>query len=234
MTDNTQPDAGSTHIIRYALEMGLLWIDGDGRDKVREALDALDTLETQLEAIGAGGVSGPLIGQPQAMPDLSALTERGAKAWAGVDAQGMRDGVTSVTASAGSEPVAYALFAKNGNIRVWTSAPREVQRLAAEEGLELSPIYTHPSPPEGVVGGWMPIAEAPKDGTLIVLGARNGVWLGKYVPVYQSGFRPENPWSSMLLNHDHMAERYTRPTHWMPLPKAPAPPASEAKERGNG
>lgn len=44
-------------------------------------------LEAQLEAIGAGGVNGPLIGQPQAMPDLTALTERGAKAWAGVDAQ---------------------------------------------------------------------------------------------------------------------------------------------------
>ena len=62
MTDNTQPEAGSTHIIRYALELGMLWIDGDGRDKVREALDALDTLEAQLEAIGAGGVSGPLMG----------------------------------------------------------------------------------------------------------------------------------------------------------------------------
>ena len=62
MTDRTQPEAGSTHIIRYALELGLLWIDGDGRDKVREALDALDTLEAQLEAIGAGGVSGPLMG----------------------------------------------------------------------------------------------------------------------------------------------------------------------------
>ena len=49
-------------------------------------------LEAQLEAIGAGGVSGPLIGQPQAMPDLSQLTERGAKAWAGVDAQGLREG----------------------------------------------------------------------------------------------------------------------------------------------
>ena len=47
-------------------------------------------LEAQLEAIGAGGVSGPLIGQPQAMPDLSQLTERGAVAWAGVDAQGLR------------------------------------------------------------------------------------------------------------------------------------------------
>lgn len=66
MTDRTHPDSasttGSTHIIRLALELGLLWIDGDGRDKVREALDALDTLEAQLEAIGAGGVSGPLMG----------------------------------------------------------------------------------------------------------------------------------------------------------------------------
>ena len=60
-------------------------------------------LEAQLEAIGAGGVSGPLIGQPQAMPDLSQLTERGAKAWAGVDAQGLREGFTAAdmaTASA--------------------------------------------------------------------------------------------------------------------------------------
>ena len=63
-------------------------------------LDRIAELEAQLEAIGAGGVSGPLMGQPQAMPDLTALTERGAKAWAGVDAQGLRDGVASVAASA--------------------------------------------------------------------------------------------------------------------------------------
>ena len=150
MTDKTQPEAGSTHIIRYALELGLLWIDGSGRDKVREALAALDTLEAQLEAIGAGGVSGPLMG------------------------------------------------------------------IAA--------------PPTAQAEGWRPISTAPKDGALIVLGARNGVWLGKYLPVYQSGYRPENPWSSMLLNHDHMAERYTRPTHWMPLP--PPPTSAEGVEHG--
>jgi len=83
------------------------------------------------------------------------------------------------------------------------------------------PLVGSASPPPAQAGGWRPIETAPKDGALIVLGARNGVWLGKYVPVYQSGYRPENPWSSMLLNHDHMAERYTRPTHWMPLPEAP-------------
>ena len=59
-----------------------------------EALQCAADLEAQLEAIGAGGVSGPLIGQPQAMPDLSQLTERGAKAWAGVDAQGLREPLT--------------------------------------------------------------------------------------------------------------------------------------------
>lgn len=74
---------------------------------------------------------------------------------------------------------------------------------------------------EPVGEGWQPIETAPKDGTLVVLGAPNGVWLGKYLPIYQSGFRPENLWSSMMLNHDHMAERYTRPTHWMPLPASP-------------
>lgn len=50
---------------------------------------------------GAGWVTVPLIGQPQAMPDLSQLTERGAKAWAGVDAQGLRDGSASPSANAG-------------------------------------------------------------------------------------------------------------------------------------
>ena len=55
MTDRTHPEAGSIHIIRYALELGLLWIDGDGRDKVREALDALDTLEAQLKALKPNG-----------------------------------------------------------------------------------------------------------------------------------------------------------------------------------
>ncbi len=80
-------------------------------------------LEAQLASIGAGGV-GPLVGQPQAMTDLTAMTERGAVAWAGVDAQelregftaadmataaaqGFRDGVASLSLpAAGQEPVA--------------------------------------------------------------------------------------------------------------------------------
>ena len=96
MTDNTQPAA-----LRLANEFRLCneydsipsIIDiAKAEAELRRQHARIADLEAQLEAIGAGGVSGPLMGQPQAMPDLSALTERGAKAWAGVDAQGLREG----------------------------------------------------------------------------------------------------------------------------------------------
>ena len=139
-----------------------------------QAASAIQTQAAELEAVGAGGVSGPLIGRASLQsPGFDAAD------MATASAQGFRDGVASLSAQA---------------------------------------------------EGWRPISTAPKDGALIVLGARNGVWLGKYLPVYQSGYRPENPWSSMLLNHDHMAERYTRPTHWMPLP--PPPTSAEGVEHG--
>ncbi len=101
MTDNTQPEA-------LDLADWLEAVGGGPSAKrcatlLREQHARIADLEAQLEAIGAGGVSGPLMGQPQAMPDLSALTERGAKAWAGVDAQGLREGFTAAdmaTASA--------------------------------------------------------------------------------------------------------------------------------------
>ena len=93
MTDRTQPEAVADCIFRLR---GLRHVD---RHEVAHAMESMVAriadLEAQLEAIGAGGVSGPLIGQPQAMPDLSQLTERGAKAWAGVDAQGLREGFTA-------------------------------------------------------------------------------------------------------------------------------------------
>ena len=58
MTDRTHPDSGrATGGIVQALQARIA------------------DLEAQLASIGAGGVSGPLIGQPQAMPDLSQLTE---------------------------------------------------------------------------------------------------------------------------------------------------------------
>ena len=90
MTDNTQPEA-------LDLADWLEAVGGGPSAKrcaalLREQHARIAELEAQLASIGAGGATGPLIGQPQAMPDLSALTERGAKAWAGVDAQALREG----------------------------------------------------------------------------------------------------------------------------------------------
>ena len=164
-----------------------------------QAASAIQTQAAELEAIGAGGVSGPLMG------------------------------IASLSANAG-EPVAwqYRSLLDVGGVWFECSKERAEQRAAHPDRWEVRPLYA--APPAAQAEGWRPISTAPKDGALIVLGARNGVWLGKYVPVYQSGYRPENPWSSMLLNHDHMAERYTRPTHWMPLP--PPPTSADGVEHG--
>ena len=78
-----------SNLTRYSMDAHLI------AAKLLTQQARITELEAQLEAIGAGGVSGPLIGQPQAMPDLSQLTERGAKAWAGVDAQGRPEGLTA-------------------------------------------------------------------------------------------------------------------------------------------
>jgi hypothetical protein len=69
---------------------------------------------------------------------------------------------------------------------------------------------------------WQPIETAPKDGIRIILGNRYGTWMGEFCDTYQSGYKPQNPWQSVLLNHDHISkQRSYFPTHWMPLPAAP-------------
>lgn len=75
--------------------------------------------------------------------------------------------------------------------------------------------------------GWQPIETAPKDGKPVMLGSVDGSWVGKWSPVYPSGYAPENPWFSLMLNHDHTGGRRGKPTHWMHLPAAPG---SEQKE----
>jgi hypothetical protein len=80
-------------------------------------------------------------------------------------------------------------------------------------------LYTHPAP--AVPEGWQPIDTAPKGGSYILLGNQYGQWIGMYREVNQSGFKPVNPWRSMMLNHDHMDVATVIPTHWMPLPAAP-------------
>lgn len=91
MTDNTQPEA--LRLADEVDEVARTYPDmAEVSAELRRQHARIAELEAQLASIRADGVSGPLMGQPQAVPDLSQLTERGAKAWAGVDAQGLRDG----------------------------------------------------------------------------------------------------------------------------------------------
>ena len=93
------------------------------------------------------------------------------------------------------------------------------------------PLYTTP-PQRKPMTEWQPIETALKDGTYILLGSTDGAWVASYKPVYQSGYRPEDPWHSMMLNHEHMG-RYpkAKPTHWQPLPLPPAAPSSAQPEQ---
>lgn len=69
---------------------------------------------------------------------------------------------------------------------------------------------------------WQPIETAPKDGTPIIVGNSAGPWVARYCAVFQSGYRPENPWQCMMLNRWHMPRHASSvPTHWMPLPEPP-------------
>lgn len=249
-------------------------------------------LEAQLEAIGAGGVSGPLMGKPQAMPDLSALTERGARAWAGVDAQGLREGFTaadmatasaqgfrngvtsasvnsdgsitpgtwahlklmmeesawggeiqlsdalanvdefaraSLAASAGSEPVAEIGSAAGDDAEF---GQRAIYPLMDIDHFEYgAKLYTHPSHPEGMVGGWQDIATAPKDGTYLLLWEQYsanpfvGCWAFGSWSVSHEHVDAEGGWDGAIVVDSISQDRIT---HWMPLPP---PPTSSADSR---
>lgn len=76
---------------------------------------------------------------------------------------------------------------------------------------------------------WQDIETAPKDGTYVLVANSHGSWIAKWHPVYQSGYRPSNPWASMMLNHDHIQKpgRFDKPTHWQPIPAPPKDPADE-------
>ena len=102
MTDKQDPITHAARLLREAAEelrqahayhRSEGWQGETGAQSAYDVyMAAAQALEDWEQAIGAGVVNGPLIGQPQAMPDLTALTERGAKAWTGVDAQALREG----------------------------------------------------------------------------------------------------------------------------------------------
>ena len=142
MTDRTHPDSG--RIITSS-------------DVIADLQDRIAELESELEAVGAGGVSGPLVGR-------AALQSPGFDAAdiATASAQGFRDGVASLSASAVGEPGASraflerALSAMEGVIDVADRNTTEFDALRScvvDLTLMLfKPQACHHSPPEGMAG----------------------------------------------------------------------------------
>ena len=97
-------------------------------------------LEAEIAAVGAGGVSGPLIGRAALQsPSFDAAD------MATAAAQGFRDGVASVAANAGSEPIAWLVCTEEGDPSMVFLDQREAQ-MFLEDDERPTPLYTHPSP----------------------------------------------------------------------------------------
>lgn len=124
-------------------------------------------------------------------------------------AQGFRDGVASAAASAGSEPVAIY----HGRCVIDCGAHGHLDM----ELLKMIPagtkLYTRPSPPEGMVGGWMPIETAPVAGLILLVvedsaGERrvfpaeasheNGVWVWQVTLGWLGWTRLHSGWTPIL------------------------------------
>lgn len=80
---------------------------------------------------------------------------------------------------------------------------------------------------------WQPIETAPKDRHAYILVTNKeagGAWVAHYCSHSPGGFRFDQQWHTMMLNHDHLPNRIypSRPTLWQPLPSAPTENDHEA------
>ena len=127
-------------------------------------------------------------------------------------AQGFRDGAASVAASAGSEPVAWLVCTEEGDPDMVFLSQHEAQQYL-EDDERPTPLYTHPSPPEGMLGGWQDIATAPVAGLILLVvedsaGERrvfpaeasheNGVWVWQVTLGWLGWTRLHSGWTPIL------------------------------------
>ena len=144
----------------------------------------------------------------------------------------------SLAASAGSEPMFWVRLCSDGLYEgpIHNARIEEVRRQSGA----WSPLYLHPSPPEGMVGGWMPIETAPKNGRTLLLGYFNsagkwrttrGQWMSQdYIDEYAEDPDFMSPgWHETTVEDDDGKCWPIDPTDWMPLPPPPTTSAGSGK-----
>lgn len=106
------------------------------------------------------------------------------------------------------EPIAWAVFAENGNIRIWSPTNEAVEKMAAREGLAVTPLYTAPE--------WRDVGTLPKiDPDTCRSNDLLGCWAnGSMMVVYLDVC---NGWMDSEGGEGCIA----MPTHWQPLPEPP-------------
>lgn len=154
----------------------------------------------------------------------------------------------SGAASAGSEPVYQARYQKG----FWQDSSRERYEylqnpeITSAEDWETRVLYTHPSPPEGTVGGWIALpGTLPEPGTPVLLdigkeypiramwAAKHTVqaadddtdW-GEYVEADDKYYAPEG-WYEWNEHEDNHWRVTAEPRAWAPLP-----PTTSAGSKG--
>lgn len=149
------------------------------------------------------------------------------KAWLSFQA-----GRASLAASAGSESVELDHIAciEGGELRYMTGrkAPSyDCELYAMPGGKSAPPLYTHPSPPEGKVGGWISVDERLPEPNVEVLCAGQG-WGNPFVTAcYYDDERRE--WYPINTHWTDSTGSAQYPTHWMPLPPPPTTSAGSGK-----
>ena len=183
-------------------------------DTQPEAMDLADWLEAVGGGPSAKRCAALLREQHARITELeSQLAQRfDAADMATAAAQGFRDGVASV--SAGSEPVAVV----GSDFTLYWAGTGPIAPIVEKHGIKVgSPLYSHPSPQEGMAG-WISVKDRlpEPDGPVL---AYNGKWTG--VAAWMSGeyLEPLERWQD---EHREFIEMMGPAiTHWMPLPLPP-------------
>ena len=210
-------------------------------------------LEAQLESIGAGGVSGPLMGRATDMSkerealdaylkdcDAHDIVPDVGGAWHAA----FQAGRASLSANAG-EPVAwlesepstkdwpvrdlffgFTRFAYSSRLHMG-----EKPKGADQSQNRFTPLSA--APPTAQAEGWRPIETAPKDGTYLLLWEQYstnpfvGCWAFGVWAVSHEHVDAEGGWDGANVVDSISQERIT---HWMPLPLPPT--SAEGVEHG--